>query len=69
MSLWQQYFKRNLFLNWYREGKKYIMSLFPPATEERDEKMSDTRSLSPPLGDPWASCLLPTQDQGAHTGH
>ena len=26
-----QHLKRNLFLNLYREGKRYITSLFPPA--------------------------------------
>ena len=30
MSLWQQYFKRHLLLNWNREGKN-IASLFPSA--------------------------------------
>ena len=37
-----------------------MASLFPPASL-REIKMSDTCSLFPPFGDPWPSCLLPSQ--------
>ena len=56
-----QNFKRNLFLNLYREGEKYNTSLFPPATYGREKKKSDTCSLFPPFGEPWPSYLLPSQ--------
>ena len=60
-SLWQHSILRETFLNLYREGeKKYITSLFPPLLE-RYKKLSDTCSLFPPFGDPWPSCLLPSQ--------
>ena len=57
VSLWQQYFKRNLFLNLYREGEKYITSLFPPATQERDKKCLTLAAY------PYLLCLeTPGQD-------
>ena len=53
-----QHFKRN-FLNLYREGKKYRQ--FVSSCHLREIKMSGTCSLFPPSGDPWPSCLLPSQ--------
>ena len=58
-----QNFKRNLLLILYREGKKKNLTLgicFLLPFKER-EKMSDPCSLFPPFGDPWPSCLLPSQ--------
>ena len=54
----RQYFKSNLLLNLCREGKKYRS--FVSSCRLRERKMSDTRSLFPPFGDPWPSCLLPS---------
>ena len=54
-----QHFKRNLLLNLYREGKTYHW--FVSSCRLREIKMSGTCSLFPPFGDPWPSCLLPSQ--------
>ena len=51
--------ERNLLLNLYREGKTY--GWFVSSCLLREIKMSGTCSLFPPFGDPWPSCLLPSQ--------
>ena len=61
-----QYFKRNLSLNLYREGKKYC--LFVSSCRLREIKMSDTFRLCPQFGDPWPSCLLPSQLEEIQAG-
>ena len=55
-----QNFKRNLFLNLYREGGKYNTSSLFLLLLKREIKKSDTCCLFPLLGDPWPSCLLPS---------
>ena len=53
-----QSFKRKLFLNLYREGENVtLVCFFLPLKRERK---NDPCSLSPPFGDPWPSCLLPS---------
>ena len=54
-----QNFKRNLLLNLYREGKKISLVCF--LLPIKRDKMSDTCRLFLPFGDPWPSCLLPSQ--------
>ena len=53
-----QYFKRNLFLDLYREGGKISLVCFLVLLKREIKKMSDICSLFPSLGDPWLSCLL-----------
>ena len=67
-SLWQHSIlretslKSKLFLsNLYREGKKILLVCF--LLPLKREKMSDTCSLFPPFGEPWSSCLLPSQNE------
>ena len=52
-----QYFKRNLPLNLYREGKKYCQ--FVSSCRLREIKMSNTCRLFPPFGDPWLPACYP----------
>ena len=52
-----QYFRRNLLLNLYKEGKKKYHQ-FVSSCRLRETKISDTCSLFPPFGEPWPSCLL-----------
>ena len=57
-----QYFKRNLLLNVYREGKEISLVCF--LLPLKGDKMSDTCRLFPPFGDRWPSCLLHSQHVG-----
>ena len=60
----RQNFKRNFFLNLYREGENIltlVVCFLLPLKRER--KMSDTCSLFPLFVDLWPSCLLPSQYQ------
>ena len=60
-----QNFKRNLFLNLYREGEKFLTLVVGFSSHLRErEKMFDTSSLFPQFGDPSPSCLLPSQLDG-----
>ena len=54
-----QHFKRNLLLSLYREEKTYRW--FVSSCHLRKIKMSGTCNLFPLFGDPWPSCLLPSQ--------
>ena len=58
-----QNFKRNLTLILCREGEKKpnTCNLFLLLLK-RERNMSATCGLFPPLGDPWPSCLLPSQE-------
>ena len=56
-----QNFKRNLFLKICIEKGKNITLVCFLLPLKREIKMSDTCSLFPPFGDPWPSCLLPSQ--------
>ena len=47
-----QNFKRNLFLNLYREGEKNLILVVSFCLLREREKISDTCSLFPPFGDP-----------------
>ena len=56
-----QNFKRNLFLYLYREGGKITLVCFLLLLKREIKKKSDTCCLFSPFGDPWPSCLLPSQ--------
>ena len=57
-----QNFKINLLLILYREGKKIPYLQFVSSCHlRRDKKMSDACSLFFPFGNPWPSCLSPSQ--------
>ena len=54
-----QNFKGNLVKFVQRRKKKYFQ--FVSSCCLREIKISDTCRLFPPFGDPWPSCLLPSQ--------
>ena len=56
-------FKRNLLLTLYREGGKNLTLVCFLLPFNREIKMPDSCSLFPLFGDPWPSCLLPSQYQ------
>ena len=61
-----QSFKRNLFLNLYREGEKNVtlVCFFLPLKRERKKKMSDTCSLFPILETPGLPDCYPLTSPG-----